>query len=201
MGVGISDAGTIPRKIDLAKINSGAGSSGSWRLINCSASIVEFKGKEAVHFEAHGGEALALYEGLELSAGKIDVAIAAIPQKVGLVIRASSTDEREVVIFEIDANPETSRLALTVRFGRQSAVVELPSRLIDEWLAARVVMTRDFTAIFLNNSNTPSLKVPTKVPARTPDAAGGKIGFWIGDHSQAMVADMKYLQSRKRDFE
>ena len=35
---------------------------------------------------------------------------------------------------------------------------------IDEWLAARVVVARDFTAVFLNNSNTPSLKVATQKP-------------------------------------
>lgn len=193
MGVGVSDSGTIPRKLDLAKIATGE----DWRLTNCSASVVEFKGKEAVQFDARQGEGWAMYDGLELPAGKIDISIAAIRQQVGLVIRARSESEREIVIFEIDADAKTDRPALTVRFGQQSTVVEVPPRLVDEWLTARVVVARDFTAVFLNNSNTPSLKVPTE----TPDTVGGKIGFWIGDHSQALVADLKYLQSRKRDFE
>ncbi len=197
MGVGVSDAGTIPHKIDLSKIASGTKGSGKWRRLNCSASIVRFKGKEAIRFDPHDGEGWALYDGLDLAAGKVDVAIAAIRQNVGLVIRARSESEREVVTFDVDADTEAGRLMLTVRFGGQHKVVELPPRLIDEWVMARVVVARDFTAVFLNNSNTPSLKVS----AQTPDTVGGKIGFRIGDHSQALVADLKYLQSGKRDFE
>ncbi|MEP7340451.1 MAG: hypothetical protein ABI977_22155 [Acidobacteriota bacterium] len=193
MGVGVSDAGTIPRRIDLSKIASADG----WRLRNCSASSVEFKGKEAVQFDAREGEGLALYGDFELFIGKIDLAIAAIKQNAGLVIRARSESEYEVVKFEVEADSEAQRLKLTVRFDGQSAAIELSPRLIDEWLAVRVVLAQTFTAVFLNNSNTPSLKVP----ARTSSTSGGMIGFWIGDQSQALVADLKYIQSKKRDFE
>ena len=193
MGVGVSDAGTIPRKIDLSKIASADG----WQLRNCSASSVEVKGKEAVQFDAHEGEGLALYEDLELFNGKIDLAIAAIKQNAGLRIRARSESEYEAVKFEVEADSEAQRLKLTVRFDSQSAVVELSPRLIEEWLTIRVVLAREFTAVFLNNSNTPSLKVP----ARTPYTSGGMIGLWIGSQSQALVADLKYIQSKKRDFE
>src|SRR5262252_683882 len=89
MGVGISDAGTIPRRVDLSKIAAGAHGSESWQSRNCSATSVEFKGKEAVRLKAHGGDGLALYEGLELTAGKVDLAVAGITQNVGLVIRAA----------------------------------------------------------------------------------------------------------------
>jgi hypothetical protein len=194
MGVGISDAGTIPRKIDLSGIAAGVG---AWRVLNCSASNVTFKGKDAVHFSAREGEGWALYEGLNLATGKVDLAIAGIGQKFGLVIRAASEREYEVVQFDVDADSAAQRLNLTVRFGGQSTTVELSPRLIDEWLMARVVLARDFTAVFLSNSNTPSLKVS----APAPYVAGGMIGLWISDRSQALVADLKYIQPRKRDFE
>ncbi len=193
MGVGISDSGTVPRKIDLWKIASGEG----WRLFNCSASNIGFKGKDAVRLEASGGEGLALYDGLELSAGKIDLAVAARNQSFGLVVRAKSGSDYEVVSFAVEADGEAQRLKLSVTFAQQSAVVELPPRLIDEWIAARVVLARAFTAVFLNNSNTPSLKVA----ARTSHTSGGKIGLWVGGGSPALVADLKYIQSKKRDFE
>jgi len=194
MGVGVSDAGTIPRRVDLSGI---AASAGNWRVLNCSASNVTFKGKDAVHFSAREGEGLALYEGLKMGSGKVDLAIAGVGQTVGLMIRAASEREYEVVQFDVDADGAAQRLNLTVRFGGSSTTVELSPRLIDEWLTARVVLARDFTAVFLNNSNTPSLKVP----ASAPYTSGGMIGFWIGDRSQALVADLKYIQSRKRDFE
>jgi hypothetical protein len=193
MGVGISDAGTIPRKIDLSGI---AASAGNWRVLNCSASNVTFKGKDAVHFSAREGEGLAVYEGLNLATGKVDLAIAGVGQHVGLVIRAASEREYEVVQFDVDADGAAQRLRLTVRYGGQSTTVELSPRLIDEWLTARVVLARDFTAVFLSNSNTPSLKVS----ASAPYTSDGMVGLWIGDRSQAMVADLKYIQSRKRDF-
>lgn len=201
MGVGVSDAGTIPRRIDLSKIASGDG----WRLRNCSASSVEFKGKDAVQFNSGENEGLALYEDLELFNGKIDLAIAAITQNAGqntgqnagLMIRARSESEYEVVKFEVEADSEAQQLKLTVRFDGQSAAVKLSPRLIDEWLVIRVVLAQTFTAVFLNNSNTPCLKVA----AQTPYATGGRIGLWIGSRSQALVADLKYIQSKKRDFE
>jgi len=193
MGVGISDAGTIPRKIDLSEINSDNG----WRLLNCSASSREFKGREAVQLEPHAGEGLALYESLELPVGKVDLAIAGVSQLFGLIIHAQNERKYEVVKFEIAADNATQRLTMALRFGGQSTIVELSPNLIDEWLTARVVLERQFTAIFLNNNNTPSLKVPVQTSG-TPD---GKIGFWVGNQSHALVADLKYIQTRRRDFE
>lgn len=201
LGVGISDAGTIPRKIDLSKI----GEAQNWRLLNCSASPVVFKGKEAVRLNAKDGEGLALYEGLELSAGKVDLSIAGISQNIGLVVRARSEQAYEVIKFEVDADNAAQRLALTLRLGDQHTVVELSPRLIDEWLTARVVLAREFTAVFLNNSNTPSLKVSVRgfsnADGDSSTASNGKIGFQIGNQAQALVADLKYIQTKKRDFE
>lgn len=193
MGVGISDSGTIPRRIDLSTIAS----SDQWRLVNCSTSIVEFKAKEAVWLTATGGNGLALYEGLDLSAGKIDLMFVGRTQSVGVAVRAQSEKSYEIVSFNFEADSEAGRLKLVVRFDSQSAVVELPPRLIDEWIAVRVVLATTFTAVFLNNSNVPCLKVG----ANQPYTSGGLIGLWIGDGSQSLVADLKYLQSKKRDFE
>jgi hypothetical protein len=189
MGVGISDAGTIPRKVDLWKIASG----GEWQLSHCSASNVNYKAKEAVRLAASGGEGLALYNALELFNCKIDLSIAATRQNVGLVVRAKDESNFETVSFGVGVEP----LRLQLQFDSKSVMVELPSHLLGEWIPVRVVLARQFTAVFVNGSNTPSLKV-----AATPDyASGGRIGFRIEGDTEALVADLKYIQSKKRDFE
>jgi hypothetical protein len=195
LGVGISDPGTIPRKIDLWKIAAAEG----WKLFNRSVSNLHYKGREAVRFDAGEGEGLALYSDLELSSGKVDLSIAGIRQRAGLIIRAKSETDFEVVCF--DVVPESKNglpgVRLSIQFNSTSAMVELPAHFLDEWISIRVVLEPQFTAVFVNGSNMPSLKVP----AAQKQLPGGKIGLWNGSNSEALVADLKYIQSRKKDFE
>jgi hypothetical protein len=191
MGIGVSDAGTIPRRVDLWKIGSGV----EWRLLHCSASNVNYKGKEAVRLTASNGEGLALFNALEFFNCKIDLSLAAVSQKVGLVVRAKNESDFETVSFRVDA--ETQRLRLAMEFGSKNATVELPLELSGEWIPIRVVLNRQFTAVFVNGSNMPSLKVTA-----TPEySSGGQIGFQIERDAEGFVADLKYIQPRKRDFE
>jgi hypothetical protein len=191
MGIGVSDAGTIPRKIDLWKMVYG----GDWQLHNCAASNVNHKGKEAVRLTASGSEGLALYNALEFFNCKIDLSLTGVSQKVGLAVRAKSESEFEVVSFGLDTKAQTLRLEL--EFGSRTTTVELPSQLLGEWIPVRVVLNRKFTAVFVNGSNMPSLKV-----AATPEyTSGGRIGFRIEGDAEGLIADLKYIQPRKRDFE
>lgn len=191
MGIGVSDAGTIPRKIDLWRMCSGS----EWRLHNCSASNVTYKGKEAVRLTASSGEGLALYEALEFFNCKIDLSLAAMSQKVGLVVRAKDDSNFETLFFRVNA--EAQRLELELAFDSKSVMVELPSQLLGEWIPVRVVLNRQFTAVFVNGRNMPSLKV-----VATPEyTSGGRIGFRVEGDAEGLVADLKYIQPRKRDFE
>ncbi len=187
MGIGVSDAGTMPRKIDLWQMAAG----GEWRLWNCAASNVNYKGKEAVQLTANGGNGLALYDGLEFFNCKIDLSLAAINQQVGLVVRARSESDFDTVFFRVDAEA----LRLTLSFGSNSATVELPSHLLGEWIPLRVVLNRQFTAVFVSGNNMPGLKVQAS-PEYT---VGGRIGFQL--EAEALIADLRYIQSKKRDFE
>jgi hypothetical protein len=191
MGIGVSDAGTIPRKIDLWKMVS----DGDWQLHNCAASNVNYKGKEAVRLTSSGGEGLTLYNGLEFFNCKIDLSLAGINQKAGLVVRAKNESDFETVSFRV--GPEAQVLRLELEFGSKSATVELPSQLQAEWIPIRVVLNRQFTAVFVNGSNMPSLKVT----ATQEYLSGGRIGFRIERDTEALIADLKYIQPRKRDFE
>ncbi len=189
LGVGISDPGTIPRKVDLWKIAEGEG----WKVFNLSASVLNHKGKEAVRLKSLGDAGLALFEDLELSNCKLDLSIAAVNQAVGLIVRAEDENSYELVSFDVDS--AASKLA--VRLGERSAEVALPLHLLGEWIAIRVVVAPQFTAVFVNGNNMPSLKAPTD----DQTSKGGLVGLWVGGDSESLVADLKYIQTKKRDFE
>ena len=189
LGVGISDPGTIPRKIDLWQIAEGNG----WQVRNLSISNLNYKGKEAVRLTANGRDGLALLEGLELDECKLDLSIAVVNQSFGLLVRAKNENSFDVVSFAVDA--AAGKLAMSL--GERSAEVELPQHLLGEWVGVRVVVAQQFTAVFVAGNNMPSLKVATNGQT----ANGEIIGFKVGSGSEALVADLKYIQTRKRDFE
>lgn len=189
LGVGISDPGTIPRKIDLWQIAEGNG----WQVRNLSISNLNYKGKEAVRLTANGCDGLALLEGLELDECKLDLSIAVVNQSFGLLVRAKNENSFDVVSFAVDA--AAGKLAMSL--GERSAEVELPQHLLGEWVGVRIVVAQQFTAVFVAGNNMPSLKVATNGQT----ANGEIIGFKVGDGSEALVTDLKYIQTRKRDFE
>ena len=189
LGVGISDPGTIPRKIDLWQIAEG----NDWKVFNLSATNLNHKGKEAVRLKSSGGDGLVLLEDLELSNCKLDLSVAAVNQTVDLLVRAKDENSFDSVSFRVDAGAGK----LAIRLGERSAEVELPSHLLGEWIATRIVVAPQFTAVFVNGNNMPSLKVP----ADSQTNKGAFIGLWVGDGSEALFADLKYIQEKKRDFE
>lgn len=189
LGVGISDPGTIPRKVDLWKISSGE----SWRVRNRTATNLQYKGKEAVRFEAQPGEGLAIYDAIEFFGAKVDINLAGINQHVGLIVRAKDEVHYEVVTFQVQSEPQA--LHLTIGFGEAKERVVLPADLAGEWISVRVVLAQLYTAVFLNNQNVPTLKVS----ANPPYAEGGWVGFWMADGSEALLADLKYIQTRKKN--
>ena len=189
LGVGISDPGTIPRKIDLWQIAEGNG----WQVRNLSISNLNYKGKEAVRLAANGRDGLALLEGLELDECKLDLSIAVVNQSFGLLVRAKNENSFDVVSFAVDA--AAGKLAMSL--GERSTEVELPQHLLGEWVGVRIVVAQQFTAVFVAGNNMPSLKVATNGQT----ANGEIIGFKVGSGSEALVADLKYIQTRKRDFE
>lgn len=198
LGVGISDPGTIPRKIDLWKIASGTG----WKLLNRSASSILFKGKEAVRFDSRESEGLALYEELELSFCKIDFCLSAIKQTAGLIFAAKSETSYRLVTFDIHTAGQNGQpqLRLIIGTNDKRAELELPPHLIEEWISIRVVIDPNFIAVFVNGNNMPCLKIPADESNRD-GLPNGKIGFWVAGNSEALFADLKYIQTRKRDFE
>lgn len=189
LGVGISDPGTIPRKVDLWQIAQGGG----WQVRGLSASNLNHKGKEAVRLATNGGDGLAWLAGLELDECKLDLSIAVVNQRFSLLVRAKNENSFEAVSFAVEAAAGTLAMAI----GERCAKVELPQHLLGEWLGVRIVVAPQFTAVFVAGNNMPSLKVAT-----TDQTANGEfIGFKVVSGSEALIADLKYIQTKKRDFE
>ncbi len=189
-GVGISDPGTIPRKVDLWKIAANDG----WMAQNLSASNLNHKGKEAVRLQTGEGDGLAMLAGLQLPECKLDLSLAAVTQQLGLIVRAENEISYDLISFQVNA--AATALSLGIQFGATDAKVELPNYLLGEWIGLRVVVAPQFTAVFVNGSNMPSLKVPVS----SQSSKGELIGFWLGKNSDALIADLKYIQTKKRDL-
>lgn len=199
LGIGISDPGTIPRKIDLWKLTTGEG----WRLVNCSAHRLNHKGREAVRFDSREGDGLALYEEVEFSFCKIDISLAAINQTAGLIFAAESENRYRMIVFDVHASdsPEQPELKLIISAEEKRAELVLPSHLLGEWISVRTVIDPNFTAIFVNGNNMPCLKIPAGESNGPTGQPKGKIGLWVAGNSQTLLADLKYIQTRKRDLE
>lgn len=198
MGVGISTTRTKQRKLDLRKLVSGA----EWRLINRAASNVEYKGQPAAQFDSRVSEGLAWVEGLRFSIGKIDLDIAAVKQDAGIAFHVQNEREFEAICFHVgeEARSEDESQSVVVRYlstgsdrnADHEARFDLPYSQSGEWFKARVSISREVIAVFINGSNVPCLRVDNS----TGGEIYGSVGLWIGAGSAALVADFRIHEVR-----
>jgi len=198
MGVGISTTRTKQRKFDLRELVAGDG----WRLVNSSASIEEYKGKQAARFDARRGAGLAWVEGLRFSVGKIDLDIAAVKQDAGIAFHVQNEREFEAVCFHIgdEAQSEGETQRVVVRYfstdpdrdADHDARFDLPYSQSSEWFKARVSISKEIIAVFINGSNVPTLRLDNPGGGEVY----GSVGLWIGAGSTALVADFRIHEIR-----
>ncbi len=204
MGVGISTTRPKQRKLDLRKLVSGGQRSGdNWVLVNCAGSRVEYKGKQGVGLEARRGAGLAWIEGLRFSVGKIDLDIAAVEQDVGIAFHVQNEREFEAICFHIgeEAGSENERQSVIVRYlpapseleSDHEARFDLPYSQSGEWFKARVSITKEVIAVFINGANIPVLRVNN---SRRGDVYGS-VGLWVGAGSNALVTDFRIHEVRR----
>ncbi|MGE0126812.1 MAG: hypothetical protein AB7U82_01815 [Blastocatellales bacterium] len=198
MGVGISTARTKQRKLDLRKLVSGA----DWRLINRTASNVEYRGQRAVKFDARAGEGLAWIEGLRFSIGKIDLDIAAVRQDAGIAFHVQDEKEFEAICFHVgnEARSEGESQDVEVSYfstrsgqrASQRARFDLPYSRSSEWFKVRISISKEVIAVFINGSNVPTLRVDNSVGR----GVYGSVGLWAGPGSSALVANFRIQEAR-----
>jgi hypothetical protein len=211
IAIGISTTRTKQRKFDLRKLASvtNQGSGEKWILVNRAASIVEYRNEQAVMFDSRSGKGLAWLEGLRFSTGKIDLNIAATPQDAGIAFHIQNEREFEAVCFHIgdEARDESESQRVVVRYLstyagrnlRREAQFDLPYSRSGEWFKARLSISKEVVAVFINGANLPTLSVRASEDPEAYGSAGGSaggfasgfIGLWIGPGSSALVTDFR----------
>jgi hypothetical protein len=215
IGIGISTTRTKQRRLDLQKLVSNAGrgyeesrgdveSEGPgerWILINRAASIGEYKNQRAVMFDSRPGKGLAWVEGLRFTTGKIDLKIAAVPQDAGIAFHVRNEREFEAVCFHVGEEArnesESQRVVLQYistypdRYASHEAQFDLPYSRSGEWFKARISISKQVIAVFIDGDNLPALSVEASSGGETYGSAGGSVGLWIGPASSALVSDFR----------
>src|SRR5215468_10693030 len=200
MGVGISTTRTKQKKFDLRRLVSnedhGAGESRGagerWILVNRAASSVEYRNQQAVRFESRPDAGLAWVEGLRFSVGKIDLNIAAAPQDVGIAFHIRNEKEFEAVSFHIGnaAQNEGESQRVVVKYlstypdgnASRESHFDLPYGRSGEWFKARISISREVIAVFIDGHNLPTLSVGVSEGGEVY----GSVGLWIGPGSSAL---------------
>ncbi|MGH9766021.1 MAG: hypothetical protein ACREAB_01200 [Blastocatellia bacterium] len=204
MGVGISTTRTKQRKLDLRKMVSGAGEGPGerWILVNCAASSVEYKGKQAVRLDARRGAGLAWIEGLRFSVGKLDLDIAAVEQDASIAFHVQNEREFEALCFHIgdEARSEDEIQSVAVRYVStgsaqdmdHEARFDIPYSKSGEWFKARISISKEVIAVFIDGGNVPCLRVDNS----SGGEVYGSVGLWVGAGSSALVADFRIHEVR-----
>jgi hypothetical protein len=204
LGIGISTTRTKQKKLDLRKLVSNAneisrGSRGpgdNWILVNRAASNVEYGNRQAVMFDSRSGKGLAWVEGLRFSTGKIDLNIAAVKQDVGIAFHVRDEREFEAICFHVgnEARNEAESQQVAVKYLStypdrnlsREAQFDLPFSRSGEWFKARISISKEIIAVFIDGDNLPTLSVDASGPE-----IHGSVGLWIGPGSSALVDDFR----------
>jgi hypothetical protein len=205
LGIGISTTRTKQKKLDLQMLVSNTGrdpgenrgSGERWILVNRAASSVEYANRQAVMFDSRPGKGIAWVEGLRFSTGKIDLNIAATPQDAGIAFHVRSEREFEAVCFRIgeEASDEGASQRVVIQYistypdrrASHEAQFDLPYSRSGEWFKARISISKQVVAVFIDGDNLPTLSVD----ASERGEVYGSVGLWIGPGSSALVSDFR----------
>jgi hypothetical protein len=215
LGIGISTTRTKQKKLDMRKLVSNAspgsgesrGPEEKWILVNRAASIVEYENQQAVRLDSRSGEGLAWVEGLRFSVGKLDLKIAATPQDVGIAFHVLNETDFEAVSFHIgdEARDEGATQRVVIqrlstcpdRNATHEAQFDLPYGQSGDWFKARITISKEVIAVFIDGGNLPALSVANSGRGEVY----GSVGLWIGPGSSALVADFRIHEVRGGNIE
>ena len=197
LSIGISNAGGRKYKPNLAKISSGEG----WTSENCKASIVDYEGKWALRLAAQPGEGTVWLLDHEFPGGKIDLKIAAIDQRAGLLLRPLDSETADLIGFSFDLGTESPGDELFLRLcyesgtfdERQEARLSLPSKLRGEWIPLRIAVTRELVSVYVNNGHVALLKIKRAATS----SRRLRLGIRRGADSEALLTDWKLIETEE----
>lgn len=198
---------------NLSRIAEGKG----WKVSGRNVTAVYDDGRNAIQFDEAKGAGLARLEGVEFTNGTIefDVKGKDLLQKsfVGVAFRGVDEITQDVVYFR----PFTFKAADADRRLHAVQYVSLPTydwkKLREEhpdqyeksifpspdmpapdpngWFHARIVVAKPKVSVYVNNAKEPSLVVD-----ELSDRKGGWVGFWVGEGSGGMFANLKITPAK-----
>lgn len=193
LSIGISNSGGRRSRPDLAKVATGQG----WQVENCVPAVVDHEGKWALRLDAQPGEGVVWLSDHDFLTGKIDLRLAAVAQEAGLLLRpltASSGDAADHISFSF-LHPDESGIQLLLRLKTAGQLHEsshhFPPRRRGEWIPMRLVVSREYTSVFVDRDHVPSLKTAHGHQGARP----ARIGVWRGSGSLALVTDLRLIET------
>ena len=180
-----------------------------YTAVNRTLSSFDENGKKGVRFSEAGGNGVAWLTGEDFSEGTITFEARGrdVFQKSFVGVAFHGTDDRtyEAVYFrpfnfqstdsvrKIHAVQYIFEPRYTWKVLRETRNGEFEKAILPatvqatDWLRAKVEVKNGRIKVFVNDSKTPCLDVPTL----NPDGKKGKIGLWVGDNSNGDFAKLK----------
>lgn len=198
---------------DVTKIPEGKG----WKVSGRKVTAVTDEKHKAVQFDEAAGQGFAWLEGVEFENGVIEFDVRGKDELqksfVGVAFRGLDDTNQDVVYFRpfnfkaenqvrrIHAVQYVSHPTFTwkklreERNGQYEKAIfpkpEMPAPDPNGWFHARIVVAKPKISVYVNDSKEPSLTVD-----ELSDRKGGKVGFWVGEGSGGMFANLKITPAK-----
>jgi hypothetical protein len=198
-----------PDSLDLTAV----GKDPRWKIFGRTTSIVDMKGKHALHLIEGPGNGVVWLDGYDFANGviELDVLGRSAPIQgsfVGVAFRVVDGQTHDAVYFrpfnfratdstrhshavEYVSHPQWTwqRLRTEHPGVYERAVIPEPDG--DEWFHVRVVVARPKVSVFVNGRAEPCLVVD-----ELSDRSHGSVGVWVGEGSPGYFANLRVTRTR-----
>ena len=198
-----------PDSLDLTAV----GKDPRWKVTGRTTSVVDMKGKRALHLGEGPGMGVVWLDGYDFANGviELDVLGRSAPIQgsfVGVAFRVVDGQTHDAVYFrpfnfratdstrhshavEYVSHPQWTwqRLRTEHPGVYERAVIPEPDG--DEWFHVRVVVERPRVSVFVNGRTEPCLVVD-----ELSDRSHGSLGVWVGEGSPGYFANLRVTRTR-----
>lgn len=193
-----------PGSLDLTAV----GKDPRWKVAGRTTSVVDMKGKHALHLDEGPGMGVVWLDGYDFANGVIDLDVLGRSQPLqgsflGVAFRVVDSQTHDAVYFrpfnfratdstrhshavEYVSHPlwTWQRLRTEHPGAYERAVVPEPDG--DEWFHVRVVVERPTVSVYVNGRAEPCLVVN-----ELSDRSHGSLGVWVGEGSGGYFANLR----------
>lgn len=192
LSIGVSTYGATRFRSDFTRLGEGHG----WRLKNCRAEVAESDGRTLLRLIPGGGAGEAMAPAPHFSRGKVDLILAALPQRSGLLLE-SADGSADRLLVRVSLLAAESGLEAEVAFDLPpdddrtlSVRLPLPTGPRIDRIPFRVVVSRENIAVYVNRDHLPALKLTRAYVGLPPRV---RIGLWCASGSEAVVYELRLM--------